>query len=75
MGRKRPNAFGLFDTLGNAGEICVERHGAEIIIQIRGGHYNCDAFGLRAAYREYSTLAVYRMMLAGFRVVCELAGE
>lgn len=70
MGQKRPNAFGLYDMLGNVGQWVGDwyRWGtiAERSRVIRGGSWNDDPKHVRASYR-YSGLPDDRKFTVGFR--------
>ena len=83
VGRLRPNAFGLYDMLGNAGEWTqdcwnADYRGAPMDAQartdgdcaqrvVRGGAWDDAPIGLRAAYRVGSPVVI-RLYSRGFRV-------
>jgi formylglycine-generating enzyme required for sulfatase activity len=87
VGLKKPNAFGLYDTLGNVLEWCHDYFGKDYYNQplekdprgpasgssrvLRGGSWNRDSRSTRSAYRRWN-VAGFRGNYDGFRVVREL---
>jgi formylglycine-generating enzyme required for sulfatase activity len=82
VGRKRANAFGLYDMYGNVSEWCLDMFGkypAETVYDPtgeatgpgrvrRGGNSGADASGMRSAERFFGTPS-HRYIGQGFRVV------
>jgi formylglycine-generating enzyme required for sulfatase activity len=82
VGKKLPNAFGLYDMLGNVWQWCQDRFGAYPAASVvdpqgptegerratRGGCYYCDAIHERAARRNRD-LTEHSWRSIGFRIV------
>lgn len=52
VGGKKPNAFGLYDTLGNVWEYCLETGPAGFVPALRGGSWTAKAANLGFASRR-----------------------
>jgi hypothetical protein len=80
VGRLLPNAFGLFDTLGNVSELCLAGEG--ILDGKRKAMYRRRGQSCLARLEAMSSLSVSEYSVAGalsnslgFRVVCTMARE
>jgi formylglycine-generating enzyme required for sulfatase activity len=85
VGRKKPNAWGLYDMHGNVSEWCAERaddrstdptsrqlDGEEKALRdLRGGSWGLNASDCRSASRHRNA-GTFRFFDLGLRVVCEL---
>lgn len=75
---KAPNAFGLYNTLGNAEEWCtsiwqgvVKEKRQSLWPVAVGGHYNSTSLAMRASYFRYAGVN-QRSYYCGFRLVVDL---
>ena len=90
VGIYRPNAFGLYDMMGNAGELCLDFFGAyklEAQVNPQGAGYGRDrvfrggswsdspADNVRSAYRSHIWPENGKSRTIGFRVVLEWTGD
>jgi eukaryotic-like serine/threonine-protein kinase len=71
VGRRKANAHGLFDMLGNAWQWTADAAGNNRVL--RGGSYVVDAGGCRCATRK-GRVPGYATPHSGFRVVCDVGG-
>ena len=90
VGQKVPNAFGLYDILGNVGEFVLDRHTSDLgtgavtepvgatsgdTRVVKGGCITRPAFWCRAAFRQNYVNASTRAKELGFRLWAPVSGS
>jgi formylglycine-generating enzyme required for sulfatase activity len=72
VGKKKPNAFNLYDILGNVWEYTADPYKPEhpISVAMRGGGWLTKAPGIRVSYRGFD-LGDVKRKFTGFRCVAD----